>query len=188
MSASLELYGYRTGNCMRAAIALEEASLPFTTRHIDLRAAAHHRLDFLSLNPAGKVPVLVDRRSGTEIAIAQSNAIMLYIADTAPDRLLPANSIGDRARLLERFFHFVTEVIAPSFAAFQTRSMGEQIASEGLTRIAVAQLQASERFLDRGEYLGGERFSIVDIAAVTIANALERHVDWSSFPALHAWF
>ena len=58
----LELYGARTGNSLRAAIALEEAGLAYVQQFIDLRAGAHRQPDFLALNSAGQVPILVDRR------------------------------------------------------------------------------------------------------------------------------
>jgi len=58
---SIELYGAQTGNCLRAAIALEEAMVPYTVRHVDLRSGEHRRAAYLALNPAGQVPTMVDR-------------------------------------------------------------------------------------------------------------------------------
>ena len=56
---------------------------------VDLRAGAQRSLDFLDLNPMGKVPVLVD--GGT--TLWESAAIMAYVADKAGSGLWPD---GDR--------------------------------------------------------------------------------------------
>jgi hypothetical protein len=41
MKTTLELYGAQTGNCIRAAIALEEAGLSYTPKLVDLSSGAH---------------------------------------------------------------------------------------------------------------------------------------------------
>jgi GST-like protein len=184
----LELYGARTGNCLRVAIALEESGLPYEARRVELRAGAHRAPDFLRLNPAGKVPVLIDRRSAEEIVIAQSNAIMLHLAEAAPEQLIPTSGPSDRARLYERFFYFVTDVIAPNHAAFQLGASGGEDGAGIFVRRSVGHLMASERFLEDGPFMLGERFSIVDIAAVTVAATLAPLVDWAEVPRLREWY
>lgn len=52
---------------------------------VDLRAGAQRSLDFLDLNPMGKVPVLVD--GGT--TLWESAAIAVYVADRAGSDLWP---------------------------------------------------------------------------------------------------
>jgi hypothetical protein len=56
--ATYELVGARTGNCLRAAIALEAAGMFYTVRRLDLAAGEQHGYPHLALNPAGRVPVL----------------------------------------------------------------------------------------------------------------------------------
>jgi glutathione S-transferase len=121
-SPSIELYGAQTGNCLRAAIALEEAMVPHTVRHVDLRSGEHRRAAYLALNPAGQVPTMVDRSDeASPFVLSQSNAIIFYAAARAPGRLLPEHEGQERAIAYERFFFFVTDVIAPSHAAFILR-------------------------------------------------------------------
>ena len=52
---------------------------------VDLRAGARRSLDFLDLNPMGKVPVLVDGG----VILWESAAIAVYIADKAGSDLWP---------------------------------------------------------------------------------------------------
>lgn len=90
MNAVIELYGAQTGNSLRAAIALEEAGVPYTARLLNLRALEHRDPAYLALNPAGKVPTLVDNTSVPARIINQSNAIIQFADTSAPGRLAPA--------------------------------------------------------------------------------------------------
>ena len=103
MKTTLELYGAQTGNCIRAAIALEEAGLSYMPKLVDLSSGAHQGVDRLALNPLGKVPVLVEKEEDRDpFILTQSNAIILYAARESAGLLLPEND-RDRAIVLERF-------------------------------------------------------------------------------------
>src|SRR5258705_6159698 len=120
--SSVELYGAKTGNCLRVSVALEEAEIPYIVRKLDLRRSEHRTPEHLSRNPVGKVPTLVERfRDGRVLTLSQSNAILMYAPEGSPPRLLPSDT-AERALVLERFFYFVTDVIAMSHAAFATRN------------------------------------------------------------------
>ena len=189
MNTSYQLYGAPTGNCIRAAIALEEAGLPYTVRAVDLANGEHRSAAYLALNPVGKVPVLVeDQQNGPPVVITQSNAIMLYAAEKAPGRLLPDDSLA-RAVVYERFFFFVTDVIAVSHAAFFLRGSGG--VPEGQARLVermLAALESAERFVDKEPYMAGKTFSIADIAAFTITQSVESQLPWAQLPNLRRWY
>jgi GSH-dependent disulfide-bond oxidoreductase len=70
-----------TGNCIRAAMALEEAEIPYIVRRYDPRTPGLGEAEYKKLNPTGKVPTLVDHsQSDDPFVLTQSNAIMLYAA------------------------------------------------------------------------------------------------------------
>jgi GST-like protein len=169
----LELYGAVTGNCLRAAIALEEAGQEYVVRRLDLRAREHRSEAMLRLNPAGKVPILVETRAAGEgsFVLTQSNAIALYVADKAPGRLLPSTPGAERAVALERFFYFITDVIAVNHAGFYLDGLGEHSAAALMHSRAIEAASAAERFLGAGRYMGGDRFTLADIAAYTILSS-----------------
>ena len=80
--SSVELYGAKTGNCLRVSVALEEAEIPYIVRKLDLGRSEHRSPEHLSRNPAGKVPTLVERfRDGRALILSQSNAILMYAAE-----------------------------------------------------------------------------------------------------------
>ena len=56
----IDLYSYDTSNGMRARILLEECELPYQLHAVDLLKGEHRKPEFLDMNPAGAIPVLVD--------------------------------------------------------------------------------------------------------------------------------
>ena len=183
----IELIGARTGNCLRVAIAFEEADLPYQVRLLDLRQGEQHDPAHLALNPAGKVPTIIDHLGETDLILSQSNAILLYAAELKPGRLLPLKET-DRAIALERYFYFLTDVIAVSHSAFFLRSLGSHAASTALDERSNAALRDAARFVKATRDMGGESFSLADIAAFTIASVNRRHIDWNADAHLKRWF
>jgi GSH-dependent disulfide-bond oxidoreductase len=188
MKTTIELYGAQTGNCIRAAIALEEAGLSYTPKFVDLSSGAQQGVDHLALNPAGKVPVFVEKEEDQEpFILTQSNAIILYAAGKAAGRLLPEND-RDRTIVLERFFFFVTDVIAVSHAAFSLRASSVQEAQKILMDRMLATLETAERYVGQDEFIAGKTFSAADIAAFTITQSVTSDLPWSKLPNLRRWF
>ncbi|BAN26408.1 glutathione S-transferase family protein [Caballeronia insecticola] len=185
-----ELFGARTGNCIRVAIAFEEAGLPYTIRLVDMKQKEHQSAEFMALNPSGKVPVMIDRSRGPEhapLVLTQSNAILYHLADLAPERLL--GSRESRPRAHERFFFFLTDVILPSHAAFWLRTEDSaNVARRILNDRAMHAIRLAERFASENAFLGGDTFGLADIAAVTIVHAYERELEWDALPALRRWY
>ncbi|MGF6362072.1 GST-like protein [Pseudomonas frederiksbergensis] len=187
MNAVIELYGAQTGNSLRAAIALEEAGVPYTARLLNLRALEHRDPAYLELNPAGKVPTLVDNTSVPARIINQSNAIIQFADASAPGRLAPAQLGSERDRVFDRYFFFVTDVIAPSHAAFFLRQTGLDDAAAKIERLVIEQLVYSESFLTDA-FMAGDHFSMADISAFTIAASVRDKLNWATLPRLSRWF
>ena len=73
----MKLYGYRNGRTLRARWALEEANAAYDYVEVDLLKGEGRTPEFLTINPAGKVPVLID---GDHV-ITESAAICLHVAE-----------------------------------------------------------------------------------------------------------
>ncbi|VVP67437.1 Glutathione S-transferase [Pseudomonas fluorescens] len=187
MNPEIELYGANTGNSVRAAIALEEANIPYTARPVDLRAGEHRDPAFLALNPAGKVPTLIDRTLTPAQVINQSNAIIQYADSRAPGRLSPAQHGPGRDKVMDRYFFFVTDIIAPSHAAFFLRQAGLNDAANLIDRRVIEQFGLAESFLT-GAFMAGDQFSMADISAFTLATSIRDRLDWRSLVRLARWF
>lgn len=184
----IELYGAPTGNCLRAAVALEVLGIPYVAKAVDLRSLEHMGPEFLALNAFGRVPVMVDR-SGAEgpFVLTQSNAILLHVCDMRPGVLLPDEYGDARARVLERFFYFVTDVIAPNYSSFFLASHGSREGAGTLAHLFVEGIIAADRFLDDCDYVAGDAFTIADVVGLTIVLANRQRVDWKRAPRLAEW-
>lgn len=190
MDPSLQLYGDQTGNCLRAAIALEEAGVPYEVIKVHLQLRQHKEPAFLALNSRGVVPVMTGRSaSGSPLVLTQSNAIMLYAAELTPGKLLPARGTAAHARALERFVYFITDVIAPSHAAFALKTViGSEDSVARLNAKSLEALAAAELFLVEAPYIAGPDFTLADISAFTIARASHDALDWTAVPNMHRWY
>lgn len=105
----MKLYGFGPTRSLRAIWALNEVDADFEFIPVNLLAGEHNRPDFLRLNPAAKIPVLVDGG----LVISESAAIVLYLADKYPEQgLLPAD-LGQRAQAYRWVMFAVTELEQP---------------------------------------------------------------------------
>jgi GSH-dependent disulfide-bond oxidoreductase len=79
----LQLFFLPTPNGVKVGIMLEETSLAYEPHRIDITANESHDPAFLALNPNGKIPAIYDPDgpSGTPLALFESGAILLYLAD-----------------------------------------------------------------------------------------------------------
>src|SRR5262249_38873228 len=74
---AMKLYGFGPTRSLRALWGLKELDADFEFVPVNLVAGEHKHPDFLRLNPAGKVPVLVDG----DFVLTESAAIVLYLAE-----------------------------------------------------------------------------------------------------------
>lgn len=183
------IYGMKTGNCIRAAMALDEAEMPYVVRHYDPRRPGAGEAEYRRLNPAGKVPTLIDvSQRNDPFVLTQSNAIVLYAASKSPEKLLHTGNARCAARVLERFTYFITDVIVPNHAAFFLQLQGDAAAAKVLFDRSRGAIIDAERFAAASAFMAGDTFSIADIAAVTIVSAVAEELPWDELPALSRWF
>ena len=79
----IDLYAAGTANGMRARIALEECGLANTYHPVDLAKGEQKAPSFLTMNPNGQIPVIVDSDGpgGNPVTVSQSVAVLLYCAE-----------------------------------------------------------------------------------------------------------
>ena len=94
----IDFYYAGTPNGLKLRLFLEEAQLPYRLVPVRLSKGEQHKPDFLAISPNNKIPAIVDNApgdGGPPIAMFESGAIMLYLADKS-GRLIPQDM---RARL-----------------------------------------------------------------------------------------
>ena len=110
----LQLYSLPTPNGVKVSIALEEMGLPYEPHAIDIGKNESWTPEFLSLNPNGKIPAIIDPDGpgGAPFGLFESGAILLYLSDKT-HKLVPA----DAARRYEtiQWVFFQMAFIGPMF-------------------------------------------------------------------------
>src|ERR1700720_2014704 len=110
----LQLYSLPTPNGVKVSIMLEEIGLPYEPHTIDIGKNETWGPEFLSLNPNGKIPAIIDPNGpgGVPLALFESGAILLYLAEKT-GQLLPADP-ALRYETIEWVF-FQMAAIGPMF-------------------------------------------------------------------------
>src|SRR4030095_1967181 len=78
----IQLYSLNTPNGVKVSIMLEETGLPYEPHLVDIRENESWTDEFLSLNPNGKIPAIIDPHGpdGGPLGLAESGAILIYLA------------------------------------------------------------------------------------------------------------
>src|ERR1044071_9750746 len=105
----MKLYEFGPTRAIRVRWTLQELGVDFEPIRVDLLAGEHRRPEFLKINPAGKLPVLVDG----DFILTESVAIVLYLAEKYPEKGLLPSGLRARAEVYRWLFFAVTELEQP---------------------------------------------------------------------------
>ncbi len=89
----LQLYSLPTPNGVKVSIMLEEVGLEYEPHLVDILKNESQTPEFLSLNPNGKIPAILDPDGpgGVPLGLFESGAILIYLAEKT-GKLLPADA------------------------------------------------------------------------------------------------
>ncbi len=170
----IDLYTAPTGNGLRAAIVLAESGLGHTVHKVDLEKDDQKKPEFLAMNPAARIPVIVDRNAaGGPLTLTESTAILIYVAEKSGKLL--ATEPHARARALEMVANAMTDLYAPFNGLFNLLHWGHtpppQI-TQCFDDLIRGTLGHADTRLAHSEWLAGD-FSIADIALYPTLGRLE---------------
>ncbi len=187
----LSLHTWPTANCLKVHIAVAELDLPHRLCPVDILNGEHDNAAFGRLDGNRRIPILVDPHGpdGTEIVVADSAVVLIYLAEKT-GRLLPQDAAA-RSDALQ-------------WLAFQAGGLGTfggealyyragapdrwPYAIERYTKEAARHFGVLETRLAGRAYIAGT-YSIADIAIfpwVRIAASLGQ--DLGAFPNLRRWY
>ena len=189
MTTGLTLYAWSTPNGQKPIIMLEELGLSYELIGVDLGRGHQLTSRYLDINARGKIPALIDHRPSEAITVAESGAILMYLAERE-GRLLPRNAAA-RSNVIQ-------------WLMFQMGTVGPMLGQANhFRKSAPAHLPyAVERYMNEtreiftfvNQQLGDEEFiageySIADIALFPWLNAPA----WfglrsSDFPNVSRWY
>ena len=171
----MKLYEFPPTRSIRVRWTLQELGVPFEAVCVNLMAGEHRRPEFLAVNPAGKVPVLVDG----DLVLTESGAIPVYLAEKYPEKgLIPADW-SERAQVLRWLFFTTTELEQPLWRAAKHRIIyPEEKRLPGEVMLALqdfaAMAEVMEQHMAGREFVVGSRISVADFV-------LAHTLDWAQF-------
>ncbi len=163
----LKLYG---GARSRASIVqwyLEELNLPYEFIILDIANGENRQEPFLSLNPFGKVPVLVDG----DFKIWESGAILIYIAEKYGNLGQSPEIRGE----VTQWVLFANATLGPGIFVEASRAKELPKLMTPLNQLLAKQL-----------YILGSEFTIVDVAVGSMLAYIPMllQIDLQDYPAV----
>ncbi|MDA0220769.1 MAG: glutathione S-transferase family protein [Proteobacteria bacterium] len=177
----------------KVRVALKEKGLPFDLR---LENVWERRVEFLAMNPAGKVPVLVEA-DGT--VIADSVAITEYLQEVQPQPDLLGATPAQRAetrRLVAWFDGKMHEEATVNLVGEKVmrRFLGRGEPDSATVRAGLANIRIHLDYVaflvERRTWLAGDKFSLADIAAAAQFSCIDYigDVPWAHREAARDWY
>lgn len=148
---------------LRVLWALRELDAEFEFVPVDVMAGEASHPDFLRLNPAGKIPVLVDG----DLVLTESVAIVMYLAEKYPSKGLMPADLTERAQAYRWCMFAVTELEQPLWRIAkhtmlydEDKRLPEDIALASEEFVAMAEIL--DRHMEGREFIVGDSMSIAD--------------------------
>lgn len=194
----LQLYSLATPNGVKISIMLEELGLPYEVHLVDISKDETWTPDFLSLNPNGKIPAIIDPDGpgNKPLPLFESGAILVYLAEKS-GRFLPTDPAARYETLQWVFFQMAA--IGPMFgqvgffhkyagSAFEDKRPRDRYVAESRRLLGVLEGRLKDR-----QWIMGDDYTIADIAILGWVRNLVEHygagdlVGYADFPAVAAW-
>jgi glutathione S-transferase len=180
----MRLYDYAaSANCYKVRLLLALLGTPYERVPVDIFAGDTLTDEYRALNPLRETPVL-ELDSGE--VIAQSNAILWYLAESTP--YLP-DTRPERA-LVAQWLAFEQERVMSGIGSARFRILTGRDPELAAARLAVGEgaLAVLDEHLARPSYLVGERCSIADLSVFGYTHvAADAGYELSRYPAVGAW-
>src|SRR3569833_1517719 len=189
---TIELHTWNTPNGRKISVALEEMGLPYKVIPVNITKGEQMAPEFLKLSPNNKIPAIVDPEGpdGKPISLFESGALLLYLAGKT-GRFLPQDvrakyevlqwlmfQMGGVGPMLGQAHHF--RMYAPEKIAY---------AIHRYTNEARRLYGVIDRRLAQSEWLGGEEYSIADIATFPWLRSWQNQgIVLDEYPDLKRWF
>lgn len=165
----IQLYSLPTPNGVKASIMLEEIGLPYEPHLVDFATDDQKSAEFLSLNPNGKIPALIDPDGpgGRPLALFESGAILLYLADKT-GKFIPADPAGRWQAI--QWVMFQMGGVGPMFGqlGFFNKFAGKDWEDKRPRDRYVAEtkrlLGVMDKQLEGRDWFLGDEYSIADIS------------------------
>ena len=187
----MELYGRLSScNVQKVVWALEELGLAYERIDAGGQFGGLDTPEFLTLNPHGKVPVLVDG----DIAIWESDAIVRYAAAKHGAGSLWPQDLAERA-IADAWMAWAAAKLYPDWIALFWKHVRTPAPARDVEVIAqhhaaaVAAFAVLDRHLAGRDYVAADHLTMADIpAGMMLYRWFEMEIDRPDMPNLEAWY
>lgn len=189
----IDLYYAPTPNGHKITLFLEETQIDYRISKVDISKGDQFRPDFLTIAPNNKIPAIVDSEpadGGRPFSLFESGEILLYLAEKSGKLLSgelrerhhtlqwlfwQSSGLGPMLGQNHHFNHFAPQTIPYAIERYQFET-------QRLYTVMNKRLETSP-------WLGGDHYSIADIACWPWINAHERQrINLANYPAVNNWF
>jgi len=184
----MKLYEFPPTRAIRVRWTLQELGVDFEAVFVNMLAGEHESPAYLKLNPAGKLPALVDG----DLVLTESVAIVLYLGEKYSEKGLVPTDLKLRTQLYRWLLFAATELEQPLWRiARHTNVYPESKRIPGEVPLAREDFQAMARVLE--EHIRERQFVVGD--SITVADiVLAYTLDWANevqlldgFPQMKAY-
>jgi GST-like protein len=167
----IQLYSLPTPNGVKVSITLEELGLPYEPHTINIGQNETWGPEFLSLNPNGKIPAIIDPNGpgGKPLGLFESGAILIYLAEKT-GKLLPVDPAARYETI--QWVMFQMGAIGPMFGQlgffhkfagkdYEDKRPRDRYAAESKRLLGVLETRLAGR-----DWIMGDDYTIADIASL----------------------
>jgi glutathione S-transferase len=170
MEVAMKLYEFPPTRSIRVRWTLQELGVPFQAVTVNLPKGEHRRPEFLAINPAGKIPVLVDG----DLVLTESVAIVRYLGEKYPEKGFLPTDRAERGQCDQWLLFAATELEQPLWRIARHTSLypeAERLPAD--VTIAKREFKEMAAVLDEHmrdrEFVVGDHVSIADfVVAYTL--------------------
>ncbi|QIE55013.1 glutathione S-transferase family protein [Pikeienuella piscinae] len=188
----IDLYTWATPNGHKVHVMLEECALPYRVHPVHIGRGEQFAPEFLAISPNNRIPAIIDRGGpgGAPMALAESGAILIYLAEKTGRFLAPE---GPSRHLALQWVMFQMSAVGPIFGqCYHFRTDAPEpvpYAIDRFTREARRLYGVLDKRLAEARYLAGEELSIADFATWPWAHGIAKQGhDPADYPNVIRWF
>ena len=167
----IELYYFPGNASFTPHVILRELDIPFKLTLVDRSKDAQRSPEYLKLNPAGRIPTLVDG----DLVLFETAAICLHLSDTHPEAgLAPAFGTIERAHFYKWLMFLTNTIQSETLMYFYNERYTTNPDCGPTIKDAVGErlmgwYQLIEDQLEDGGWFLGDTFSLLDIYLTMVA-------------------
>lgn len=184
----MKLYEFGPTRSIRVRWTLQELDIPFEAITVNMMKGEHLQPAFLEINPAGKLPALVDG----DVVLTESMAIVIYLAEKYADKGFIPAEVTQRAEFFKWIMFTATELEQPLWRIARNTNLyppekrqptDVEMAAEDFRPMA----EVLDAHLVGREFVAGDHATVADFALAYTLDWANEALLLGDFPRLQTY-